>query len=88
MTDQQQTEKPSHPFRPYLDGRTVQWGHWGISFMDRQPDQSKNYGIQVAYLSFPVGTRGPVDMDRKEEYRAMCKQWVDAGTLPAEATHV
>ena len=61
--------------------RTVEWGHWGITFMNPQPDQTKNYGVIIGSIYFPVGTRGPMDNrpGDKERYRAMIADWVNHG---------
>lgn len=63
--------------------RTVEWGHWGITFMNPQPDRSKNFGEIVGQINFPVGTRGPVDLPKRDEYREMCRAWVEEGVSPA-----
>lgn len=68
---------------PRYTQRTVEWGHWGITFMEPQPDRSKNYGVIVGTVSFGVGTRGPVDAGQyRDLYRLMCSAWVDHGVLP------
>jgi hypothetical protein len=78
------TQTHTHP--RYL-GRTVEWGHWGITFMDKQPDPMMNFGVIVATIPFGVGARGPVDgtagSDLRKAYEAMCHNWVDNGILPA-----
>lgn len=66
------------------ENRTVEWGHWGITFMEVQPDQTKNYGAIIGHVSFPVGTRGPCDLPRRAEYKEMCRAWVEDGARPAE----
>lgn len=68
----------------YHERRTVAWGHWGITFADVQPDHSKNYGIPVACLGFPVGNQGPIDEPR-ERYYPLCRAWIERGELPEEA---
>ena len=70
------------------DSRTVQWGHWAITFMDVQPDRSKNFGVIVGKVSFPVANGcGPQDGGAmRETYRAMCDRWVDDGILPEGIT--
>lgn len=65
-------------------GRTVEWGHWAITFMDVQPDRTKNFGVIIGHVPFPIGTRGPVDLLRRTEYREMCRAWVEDGVKPAE----
>jgi hypothetical protein len=62
--------------------RTVQWGHWGITFMDPQPDRTKNFGVIAGHISFPIGTRGPCDMDSRMIYRQMCTAWIDRREIP------
>lgn len=64
--------------------RTVEWGNWGITFMEPQPDRTKNHGLIVGTLYFPVGSRGPIDSDpRGPDYRAICRNWTELGILPA-----
>lgn len=63
-------------------GRTVEWGHWGITFMERQPDPTKNYGVIVGFVDFPVGTRGPMDGLKRDHYREICRAWVEQGVEP------
>ena len=63
------------------DSRTVEWGNWGITFMDPQPDRTKNFGVVVWFMPFPVGTRGPVDMPR-DYYTNICRAWTERGELP------
>lgn len=62
--------------------RTIEWGHWGITFMDPQPDRSRNYGVIAGTVSFPAGPRGPVDGDRAF-YRAMCDAWISDRVVPS-----
>lgn len=62
--------------------RTVQWGHWGITFMNTQPDRTKNFGAIVGNIYFPVGVCGPADLPRKNEYLEMCRAWVEDGKEP------
>lgn len=72
---------PNHVHPRYL-GRTVEWGHWGITFMEPQPDRAKNYGVVIGFVDFPCGTRGPVDTPRTK-WREICAAWVEMGELPA-----
>lgn len=65
----------------YHEQRTVQWGHWGIVFMDPNPHHHQNYGRIIGSLSFPVGTRGPMDYP-KAKYRAICEAWVERREKP------
>lgn len=68
---------------PRYHQRTVEWGHWGITFMDIQADKTKNYGKIVGIISFAVGTRGPIDAgDIRQVYRNMCDVWVKGGIIP------
>ena len=65
--------------------RGAEWGHWGITFWTRDfPDQYAPSEINGRVM-FPVGNRGPVDLPRRDEYRAMIAAWRDHGTLPAGA---
>jgi len=66
----------------YHEGRTVEWGHWAITFMEPQPDPTKNYGVIIGHVSFPVGTRGPVDGLKRDYYREICRAWVEQGIRP------
>lgn len=66
----------------YHDGRTVQWGNWGIDFMDPQPSLAANYGVLVGRIQFPVGSRGPFEGD-KGKWTAMCAAWVADRSVPA-----
>lgn len=69
---------------PRYSQRTVEWGHWGITFMDPQSDSSKNFGAIAGYVPFAVGLRGPVDAGPvRETYRAMCAAWVAERAIPA-----
>ena len=62
--------------------RTVEWGHWGITFMDVQPDHTKNFGVIKGSVYFPVTNgMGPCDMPRAK-WQAMCDEWVNSGILP------
>jgi hypothetical protein len=61
--------------------RTVEWGNWGITLMDPQPDRTKNYGVIAGSVYFPVSTRGPIDAD-KGKYRAMCEAWIADRAIP------
>jgi len=64
--------------------RTVEWGHWGITFMDIQPDKTKNFGNIIGTVSFAVGTRGPIDAGNiRQTYRNMCEAWIKDGIKPA-----
>ena len=66
--------------------RTVEWGHWGITFMDQQPDPSKNYGVIVGHLPFGVGNAGPCDgtlgSPTRERYKAICRAWCESRQIP------
>lgn len=68
------------------DSRTVEWGHWGITFMDVQPDRTKNFGTIIGTLSFGVGNAGPVDgpvgSPTRLAYLQACKDWTERGILP------
>lgn len=66
----------------YHEQRTVEWGHWGITFMDPNPDRTQNFGRIQGQVSFPIGTRGPIDGD-KNKYRAMCDAWISNRVIPA-----
>lgn len=66
---------------PRYTQRTVEWGHWGITFMKPQSDRTLNFGAIVGTLYFPVGTRGPVDQNGID-YKSICKAWVNQGVLP------
>ena len=74
---------------PYHTQRTVEWGHWGITFMEPQPDKTRNYGLIVARVDFACGTRGPIDgtlgSPTRQQYRDMCREWMASGTLPPTA---
>ena len=71
---------------PRYTQRTVEWGHWGITFLDVQPDRTKNYGVIVASLGFAVGSRGPIDAGPvRAEYKRICEAWCSDGSLPAQA---
>lgn len=82
MTTDTPARTNAHP--RYLR-RTVEWGNWGITFLDVQPDHSKNFGIIIGRVGFPIGTRGPVDMPRAK-WLALCAAWTERGELPALAT--
>lgn len=63
-------------------GRESEWGHWGLTFIQRGPG-----GRDVLYtISFPVGSQGPMDgyigSPERERYRALCRRWVHDGELP------
>lgn len=63
----------------YHNGRTVYWGHWGISFLERQRDLTKNFGISRWKISFPVGNRGPIDSRPGDHfiYESIIKAWIE-----------
>lgn len=71
---------------PRYSQRTVEWGHWGITFMDVQRDRSKNFGAITAFLPFPVGNAGPIDghtgSAARQSYKQMCDRWMADGVLP------
>lgn len=67
---------------PYHRERTISWGHWGITFSEYQPDATLNFPRAVAFLAFPVGTRGPCDMHVS---RDIGRRWIDAAELPEGA---
>ena len=71
---------------PRYTQRTVEWGHWGITFMDPQTDRSKNFGEIVGTVFFPVGTRGPCDGTvgslQRHQYRDICAAWVSDRAIP------
>lgn len=68
---------------PRYHQRTVQWGHWGITFMDIQPDIAKNFGTIVGIVCFAVSTRGPIDAGPvRKIYQDMCSNWINNGILP------
>jgi len=62
--------------------RTVQWGHWAISFL--------RDGNIVATYQFPVGPHGPASgtlgsaLYRK--HQDMCERWINTGDLPKKST--
>ena len=63
--------------------RTVEWGHWGITFMDIQPDRTKNFGNIIGTIHFAVSTRGPIDAGEvRQSYLNMCSDWINNGILP------
>ena len=74
---------------PRYSRRTVEWGHWGITFMDVQPDTTKNFGTIISHLSFGVSNCGPVDgtigSATRNHYLAICAAWVERGELPKAA---
>lgn len=70
--------KFDHP--RYL-GRTVEWGHWAITFMDRQPDPAKNYGIIVGNLAH-LGIDGTLGSSRRLYLQKICNEWIANGDLP------
>lgn len=66
--------------------RTVEWGHWGITFMNPQPDRTKNFGVIVGNLQFPVANgAGPQDgligSPQRQHYKDVCQRWIDDGVL-------
>jgi hypothetical protein len=63
-------------------GRSVEWGHWGITFMERQPDRTKNYGVIIGFVDFPIGTRGPMDGLKRDYYREICRAWIEQRVEP------
>lgn len=71
---------------PRYTRRTVEWGHWGITFMDPQADLAKNFGVIVGTVYFGCGTRGPVDgalgSATRQMYQALCNDWVNHGAAP------
>lgn len=73
---------------PYHQGRTVEWGHWGITFLDPQPDLTKNFGVIRGTLHFGVGSRGPIDgtvgSPLRTSYQARCNAWMADGVLPTD----
>lgn len=66
---------------PRYTERTVEWGNWGILFMDVQPDTTKNFGVIVGNVYFPIGTRGPC-ATTDPKYKKMCADWIDHGVVP------
>jgi hypothetical protein len=78
----------TYRIEPYHQRRSVQWGHWGITFMDQQPDLTKNFGVIVGTLHFGVGSRGPVDgtvgSPVRVAYQDCCNAWVKDGLLPTD----
>ena len=69
---------------PRYTQRTVQWGHCGITFMDIQPDRTKNFGTILGTVCFAVVNGcGPQDAGKiRQVYRDMCSKWIDDGILP------
>lgn len=70
------------------DTRTVQWGHWAITFMAPQPDRTKNFGVIVGSVPFPVANGcGPQDglagSSTRTGYQEMCQRWIEHGEVPA-----
>lgn len=69
--------------------RHVSWGHWSITFWQRDaakmrgPWDTYNPGQQMGEIIFPVGSRGPIDGHKRDEYRAAVKAWIEEGRLPA-----
>lgn len=76
-----------YPLFAYHIGRTVQWGNWGITFSEKQPDERKNFGVIVGQLPFAVGACGPIDgtigSEARSRLQAACDAWVRDGTEPA-----
>lgn len=66
----------------YHDQRTVYWGNWGIDFMNPQSDQTRNYGVLVGRIAFPMGKRGPCDLPKRDQYKEMCRAWIADGIEP------
>lgn len=70
--------------------RTAYWGNWGITFSTHEIDEHgrQSYAPLAIHgsVNFPVGTRGPCDLPRRDEYRRMVLDWCERGTLPAELT--
>lgn len=63
--------------------RTVEWGHWGITFLSPRPDRTKNFGVIAGYVSFPVSSQGPCDSgSHRERFMQMCEAWIERGELP------
>lgn len=58
--------------------RTVQWGHWGITFLQG--------GAPVHRVYFPVGPSGPVDgligSSTRKRWEEVAAAWVGEGKLP------
>lgn len=67
---------------PRYHRRTVEWGNWGITFMEVQPDPTKNYGMIVGFVDFPIGTRGPISGLKRDYYREICRAWIEQGVEP------
>ena len=66
-----------------IETRQAQWGHWGITFFEKEPHAyapSKIHGT----VSFPVGNCGPCDLPRRDAYNEMIRAWRQDGVLPAE----
>jgi len=66
--------------------RTAEWGHWGITLATISNDHHgrRDYSTyqKRAYIAFPVGNRGPIDLPKREEYKATIKAWLEGGVLP------
>ena len=82
--------RPMRSERPVMNvpKRHAEWGHWAITLWERSAAQvasgsSYHPGALRATIAFPVGTRGPCDIDGREGYRATIRAWIDNGTLPA-----
>lgn len=65
----------------YHTKRTVQWGNWGITFSDPNPNEMQNYGIVVGSVLFPLSTRGPFE-GSKDKWEAACNAWVSERVKP------
>jgi len=71
--------------------RTVEWGHWGITFATHEIDASGQRGYSAHEIygtqEFPVGARGPADgllgSPEREAYKRMCTDWTARGVLPS-----
>ena len=66
--------------------RTVDWRQWGITFSTHVfVDVHKGYVPHEIYgtLHFPIGTQGPTDLNCREEYKKLCFNWIQEGSLPS-----
>lgn len=68
--------------------RTAEWGHWAITFCTHEilDGGRQSYAPLEIHgrVNFPVGTRGPCDMPRRDEYRRMISDWIESAVLPSE----